>query len=158
MRTLVKATDGRGRRRVGHNRGVSSRLSRVPLSGRRRLAATLVLFAAMFLAIGAVSAVGPGTSGAPVFCAIALSVAVLLALIAWGVQRSVAIDVADARLDAAIEDTIAASGGHAAMCGCGVEHDPNELHVTDACSHDGAGAACAHDCQTCILAALRTRS
>ena len=37
------------------------------------------------------------------------------------------------------------------------EHDPNELHVTDACAHDGTGAACAHDCQTCVLSALRAQ-
>jgi hypothetical protein len=165
MRTLAKATDGCRRRRVGHNCGVSSRLSRVSTSGRRRLAATLLLFAALFAAIGVVSAFGRASAGAPAFCAIALSLAALLGLIGWGMQRSVAIDLADERLDAAIEDTIAASGGHAAMCGCGVEHDPNELHLvgdqhgqsTDACSHDGTGAACAHDCQTCVLTALRTR-
>ena len=140
---------------------MSSQLSRVPVPRRRRLAATLLLFAALFAAIGAVAATGGGTSAAPIFAAVALVVAVLLGLIAWGVQRSIRLDEADARLDAAIEDTLAAHGGHAAMCGCGVEHDPSELHVVDAepdphaCSHDGTGVACAHECETCVLAALK---
>jgi hypothetical protein len=140
---------------------VSSQLSRVPVSRRRRLAATLLLFAALFLAIGAVAATGAGTSAAPVFAAIALTVAVLLGLMAWGVQHSVRLDLAEASLDAAVEDALAAHGGHAALCGCGVEHDPDELHVVDAepdphaCSHDGTGVACAHECETCVLAALK---
>lgn len=141
---------------------MSSQLSRVPIPGRRRLAATLLLFATLFLTIAAVAAVGSGTSAAPVFCAIALVVAVLLALIAWGVQHSVRIDTADHALSAAIDDTLRA-GGYQNMCNCGVEHDPNELHLVggddghsaDACAHDGSGAACSHDCQTCVLAGLR---
>ena len=33
------------------------------------------------------------------------------------------------------------------MCGCGHEHDPTELHVTDdPCAHDGDGVACTHRC------------
>lgn len=143
---------------------MSSQLSRVPIRGRRRLVATLLLFAALFLAIAAVAAVGSGTSGAPVFCAIALIVGVLLALVAWGVQRSVRIDTADRALTEAVEETLRA-GGYQNMCGCGVEHDPTELHLvgdqpgqsTDACAHDGSGAACAHDCQTCVLAGLRAQ-
>src|SRR5690348_8871771 len=135
--------------------GVSSRLARVPVRGRRRLAATLLLFAMLFVAVAAVAATGRGTAAAPVFCAVALCVAILLGLIAWGVQRSVSIDLAEQRFDAAIDETMSEHGGHAAMCGCGHEHDPNELHVTDACDHDGSGAACAHDCETCVLAALR---
>jgi hypothetical protein len=134
---------------------VSSPLSRVPVQGRRRLAATLLLFAALFVAIGAVAATGTGSSAAPAFCAIALAAAVVLAVLGWGVQRSIRLDRAEQQLDAVIEDTIAAHGGHAAFCGCGVEHDPDELHVTDACAHDGTGAACAHDCATCVLAAQR---
>ena len=135
--------------------GVSSRLARVPVQGRRRLAATLLLFAMLFIAVAAVAATGRSTAAAPVFCAVALCVAILLGLVAWGVQRSVSIDLAEQRLDAAIDETMNAHGGHAAMCGCGHEHDPSELHVTDACEHDGSGASCAHDCDTCVLAALR---
>lgn len=134
---------------------MSSPLSRVPIRGRRRLAATLLLFATLFLAIGAVAATGSGTTAAPVFCAIALGAAVLLGAIAWGLQRSVRIDRSDQRLDAVIEQTMAAHG--ATMCDCGHEHDPDELHITDACAHDGTGAACAHDCATCVLTALRAQ-
>jgi hypothetical protein len=141
--------------------GVTSQLSRVPVSRRRPLAATLLRFAALFAAIGAVAATGGGTSAAPVFAAVALVVAVLLGLIAWGVQRSIRLDEAEARLDAAVQDVLAAHGGHASLCGCGVEHDPSELTVVDAepdphvCSHDGTGVACAHECETCVLAALK---
>jgi hypothetical protein len=140
---------------------VSSQLSRVPVSRRRRLAATLLLFSALFLAIGAVAVTGGATTAAPVFATVALAVAVLLGLIAWGVHRSIRIDEVEAQLDAAVEDVLAAHGGHASLCGCGVEHDPSELHVVDAepdphaCSHDGTGVACAHECETCVLAALK---
>ena len=146
---------------------MNSSLSGVPIAARRRLAATLGLFAVLFVAVGAVAATGRGTAAAPVFSAVAIVIAVLLALIAWGVQRSIKIDLAEQRLDAAIEEAIATHGGDVIACGCGHDHDPSELHVTDAeptdthhrhdasCSHDGSGAACSHDCETCVLAALR---
>lgn len=135
--------------------GVSSQLSRVPVRGRRQFAATLLLFATLFVAIGAVAATGGGTAAAPVFSAIALAIAVLLGLVAWGLLRSVKLDLAEQRLDAAIEQAVAASGG--ALCSCGHDHDPDEMHVsTDACAHDGTGSACAHDCETCVVAALRS--
>jgi hypothetical protein len=52
------------------------------------------------------------------------------------------------------------------MCGCGVEHDPDEMHFVDGegqhlsgksfgCAHDGRGTDCAHSCDTCVLATLR---
>lgn len=143
---------------------VNSSLSGVPIAARRRLAATLGLFAVLFVAVGAVAATGRGTAAAPAFSAVAIVVAVLLALIAWGVQRSIRLDLAEQRLDAAIEQAVAARGGDVIACGCGHDHDPSELHVTDAeaphehgasCAHDGSGAACGHDCETCVLAALR---
>jgi hypothetical protein len=133
---------------------VNSRLVNVPISARRRLAATLGLFTVLFVAVGAVAASGRGSSAAPAFAAIALVIAGLLALLAWGLQHSVTLDLAEQRLDRAIEATVAAQGG--TMCDCGHDHDPNELHVSgDACAHDGSGAACTHDCETCVLAALR---
>jgi hypothetical protein len=128
---------------------MSSQLSGIPVSRRRRLAATIGLFVALFAAVGAVAATGRNTPAAPVFSGIAFAVAVLLALIAWGLVRSVRLDESEVRLDAAIEAAVRANG--AQLCDCGHEHDPGELHVTDACSHDGAGDACAHDCQTCVL-------
>ncbi|HZZ95842.1 MAG TPA: hypothetical protein VFE19_02415 [Jatrophihabitantaceae bacterium] len=132
---------------------MNSRLSAVPIAGRRRLAATLGLFSVLFIAVGAVAATGTGSAAAPVFSAVALVIAALLALMAWGIAHSVKLDLAEQRLDRAIEETMSARG--ASMCGCGHDHDPDELHVTDACAHDGSGAACAHDCDTCVLAAMR---
>lgn len=125
----------------------------------------LALFALLCGAIGAiglVGAIGGGTANghgtaAGVFGAIAGCAAALLALLGWGVHRSVEIDLAAQEFDAAVPGT-------ALTCGCGGHHDPAELHVTDAppqCDHDGTGLACSHDCQTCVLAAQhpsRTRS
>lgn len=135
---------------------MSSSLSQVPVGARRTAAATLGLFATLFVAIGAVAAVGTGTSASTVFSVIAFVVAVVLGLMAWGVAYSIRLDRDEQRLDAELEATVARAGGQ--MCGCGHEHDPGELHITDAdpvCEHDGSGAVCAHDCDTCVLAALR---
>ena len=133
---------------------MNSALSGVPVARRRTAAATLGLFAVLFLAVGAVAATGTGTGVVRAFAAVALLLAVLLGLLAWGVAHSVKLDLADQRLDAAIAQAVAEHGG-ALACGCGHDHDPDELHVTDACEHDGAGETCEHDCETCVLAALR---
>lgn len=134
---------------------MSSALSRVPIAKRRQLAATVGLFATLFVAVGAVAMTGSGPMVVRVFSTVALVVAVLLALLAWGVARSVALEVAEARLDRAIEQSIR-DGNVPLSCGCGHEHDRDELHVTgDQCHHDGTGADCAHDCQSCVLAAMR---
>jgi hypothetical protein len=132
---------------------MTSPLSGIPVAARRRVAATLGLFVALFAAVGAVSATGRDSAAAPVFAGIAIGVAVLLALIAWGIVHSIRLDESESRLDAAVEATVRSSG--AQLCDCGHDHDPGELHVTDACAHDGSGQACAHDCQTCVLSALR---
>jgi hypothetical protein len=148
---------------------VTSPLSTIPIDKRRRMAATLGLFAVLLVAIGAVAATGHGSAAFPVFTTVALLLAATLGLIAWGVIRSVQADLAEQRLDAAIEATLAErpeyAKGFASLCSCGHEHDPNELHITDAetadahvCSHDGAGADCARDCSTCVLTALRSSS
>jgi hypothetical protein len=136
---------------------VSQSLSAVPPARRRRFAGALALFAALFVAIGVVAATGARTSAGPVFCVVALLVAAVLALMVWGVLHSIRIDAADASVDEAIEQAVRHYGGP--LCDCGHEHDPTELHITDAepCAHDGTGASCSHDCQTCVLAALRTR-
>jgi hypothetical protein len=141
---------------------VSSPLSGIAVEKRRQLAATLGLFAMLFIAVGAVAATGAETAIIKTCVVVALLVAVLLGLMAWGVLRSVKLDAADRRLDAAIEQAVRAQGGQ--MCDCGHEHDPDELHFTDgegqhltgqACAHDGTGADCAHSCDTCVLASLR---
>jgi hypothetical protein len=87
-----------------------------------------------------------------VFAIIALVTAALLGLVSWGLVHSIRIDAADAELDAAIEQALAENGG--ASCDCGHDHHMSEMHV-QSCAHDGAGADCAHDCDTCALAALR---
>jgi hypothetical protein len=139
---------------------MSSPLSGVPIEKRRRAAATVGLFAMLFLTIGIVAAAGRSASGAPVFSGITISIAVLLGLVAWGMIRSIGADLADRELDAAIEATLANRPEFASLCSCGHDHDPTELHLTDdepadACAHDGGGASCAHDCSTCVLTALR---
>jgi hypothetical protein len=70
----------------------------------------------------------------------------------------VRLDVAEERLNKAIEEAIAARGGTVGdlACGCGHDHDADEMHVTaDPCAHDGTGVECAHSCDTCVLASLR---
>ena len=118
---------------------MSSALSGIPIDRRRRLAATVGLFAMLSVTIGIVALTGTTPGVVRVFSAIALVVAALLGLIAWGVSRSVSIDLAEQRLDAAIDaalDDIA-------------RHRPK--HAAGACAHDGAGRDCVHSCDTCVL-------
>jgi hypothetical protein len=144
---------------------VTSPLSGIAVEKRRQLAATLGLLAVVFVAVGAVGATGAGSALMKVFVAISLLVAVTLALMAWGVVRSVRLDQSDRRLDVAIEEAMKAGGR--SMCDCGHEHDPDELefvdgegqHVTGAasraaCAHDGTGTDCTHSCDTCVLASM----
>lgn len=145
---------------------MTSPLSGIAVEKRRQLAATLGLFAMLFVAVGAVASTGATDGLMKGFVVVAFLVAVALALLAWGVLRSVRLDVSDRRLDAAIEAAVTASGR--SMCDCGHEHDPDELHFVDgegqhvtgrtaatACAHDGTGADCAHSCDTCVLASMR---
>jgi hypothetical protein len=128
---------------------VKSTLFAVPIEHRRRLAATLGLFAALFVAVGAVSTTGRGGAVLLVFAGVAFLVALVLGLAAWGVAHSVKLELAAQHLDAAIGEVMARSGQ---SCGCGHEHDPSEMHVTDrpACGADAA-AECEHNCDTCVL-------
>lgn len=141
---------------------VSSSLSGIAIDKRRQLAATLGLFSVLFIAVGAVAATGASTGIVRAFVVIALLVAVMLALLGWGVAHSVKLDLVEKELDTAIEQAVLARGG--SMCDCGHEHDPTELHLVgdeqagrtdDSCAHDGAGAGCTHTCDTCVLAGLR---
>ena len=140
---------------------MASQLAQVPIDARRKMAVAVGLFAVLFVVIGSVAATGAGHAAALVFSVIAFVIAVVLGLVAWGLVRTIKIDRAEQRLDAAIEATVQSHSGYQSMCDCGHEHDPNELHVTDehshsdACSHDGSGDACAHNCETCVLSALR---
>ena len=144
----------------------STTLSAVPVAKRKQLAATLGLFAVLFVAVGAVAATGPETLVVRVFVVVALIVAVLLALMGWGVVHSIRDEhdiAADRDLDALIDEALAAAPRKfGSLCNCGHEHDPTELHVVDAepvtseaCAHDGGGIACNHDCADCVLTSLR---
>ena len=145
---------------------MASTLSRIPVENRRRLAATVGLFATLFIAVGAVATTGPSSAGVRVFSVLAFVVAALLALTGWGVLRSVRLDMAEQRLDRAVEASVAALAPQARAqltCGCGHDHDPNEMHVDGApasgpdtrCGHDGHGLSCAHDCDACVFSAMR---
>ena len=116
----------------------------------------------LFVAVGAVAATGASTAIVKAFVVIALVVAVLLGLMAWGVLHSLKLDLAEQRLDSAIEQAVVARGG--SMCDCGVAHDPDELHIVgddhrhgvdDPCASDGHGVGCTHSCDTCVLGAMR---
>jgi hypothetical protein len=133
---------------------MSSPLSRVPIPKRRQLAATLGLFSVLFVAVAAVTATEPSTPALTAFLVIALVVAVILALMGWGMVNSVKRDLAEQRLDAAIDQVI----GARSLCTCGHDHDPTELHVADdPCARDGAGQGCTRTCDTCVLAMHRPR-
>jgi hypothetical protein len=139
---------------------VSSPLAGIAIARRRHFAATLGLFAALFVAVGVVATTGGGSTPGAVraFSAIALAMAVLLGLMAWGVTHSVRLDLAEQRLNKAIEEAIAARGATVSdlVCGCGHDHDADEMHVTgESCAHDGTGIECAHSCESCVLASLR---
>lgn len=135
---------------------MNSPLSGIPIERRRLLAATLGLFAVLFVAVGVVATTGTTPGVVRVFSAVALSVAVLLGAAAWGVTHSVQIDLREQRLDKAIEDAMTERGGpDPGACGCGHDHDADELQVSDEpCAHDGTGTDCTHSCDTCVLASL----
>jgi hypothetical protein len=141
---------------------VSSTLSAIPVGKRRHLAATVGLFAVLFVAVGVVAATGSSPGVVRVFSAVSLALAAVLALAAWGIAHSVRVDLAEQRLDTAIEASISKLGRDEFGCGCGHDHDPDELHVRNAgyesaagCEHDGRGLDCTHSCDTCVLATLR---
>lgn len=165
--TLPTALERSGTPAVPHTQRVSSALSDIPVERRRRIAATLGLFAVLFVTVGIVATTGQGPGTVKVFSAIALTIATVLALIAWGVARSVKLDLADEALDRAIDAAVAGGGGKHAICNCGHDHDYAEMHVrgahneavnaraADTCSHDGTGADCTHDCTSCVMQKLR---
>jgi ABC-type nickel/cobalt efflux system permease component RcnA len=87
---------------------------------------------------------------------LALLAAAVIALAAWGLWQSVRLDVATTRLDSVVAGVLA-DHDDPLTCGCGHQHDPNELHVhtgTD-CAQDGTGTTCSHSCETCVLATRR---
>ena len=103
------------------------------------------LLATLLVAIGVLPWVNLTSAGLRVMSVVALVAGLTLALVSWGLLASAGADRAEARLDAAIASTVADAG-------CGHDHDPDEMHVADACP---SGDACAHDCATCLLGAAR---
>ena len=158
----------------------------MPPERRRRAARLCLPVALVLIAVGVVSWSAPAPATVRALASVVGAGGLLLGAIALGLLRSLAADRRDAA-DAAAERTldavlVEASGG--AGCACGHEHDPTELHITDA--HDqpadstwsgepttagsttagstraGSTAACAidaddcrHDCASCMLAGLR---
>jgi hypothetical protein len=68
--------------------------------------------------------------------------------------RSLRLDAREARLDAAVIETLADARSGS---GCGHDHDPTEMHVADTESACGAGPDCDHSCADCVLARGRER-
>ena len=104
------------------------------------------------LAVFVVVWLRPAPAVIRLFGTLALAGAILLGLMAWGLLRSLRLDAREAQLDAAVMDALAGAGGDV---GCGHDHDPTEMHVTDAEPICGAGAACDHTCAECVLARSR---
>jgi hypothetical protein len=129
---------------------VPSQLASIPPATRRRAAAVVGGFAALFIAVGVLCWVRDAGIALRVLGVVVLIAAVALVLIAWGLVNSVRIDRISGELDAEIAAQIA---HHDATCGCGQDHDMAEM--TTVCGHDGAGDDCAHDCASCTLSALR---
>jgi hypothetical protein len=132
---------------------VTSPLSAVPASRRRRAARSAGLLAFVLLAVFLVVWLRPAPVVFRLFATLALLGAIFLGLITWALLRSLRLDTREARLDAAVMDALADAGGP----DCGHDHDPTEMHVTDAEPSCGAGAACDHTCAECVLARSRER-
>ncbi len=115
---------------------MTSPLSTVPIASRRRAAWAAGSLAGVMVVIFVLAWTRPAPSVVRLFATVALAGAILLGLMTWGVVRSIRLDQAHARVDAAI----AAHGG--ASCDCGHSHDPDETHVAGAC--DQSCAECLH--------------
>jgi ABC-type nickel/cobalt efflux system permease component RcnA len=141
---------------LGHTVAVSSSLSTIPVATRRAGAVGLAGFALLSTVVG-VLAIIDGHAALVTVGALAVLAAAVIALAAWGMWQSVRLDVATARLDTAVAGVLA-DHRDALPCGCGHDHDPEEMHVQTGvdCAQDGAGTACSHTCQTCVLTAHRS--
>ena len=122
-----------------------SQLSSVPVERRRHAAATVGLIATLLVAVGIVPWAAPAPGSLRVFSTVALAAALLLGLVAWGLLSSIRADELESRVDAQIAAAVADFG-------CGHDHDPDELHVADACP---SNETCLHDCATCLLKAAK---
>ncbi len=118
----------------------------MPVERRRRAAASAGLAAALLVAVGVVPWAGSAPGTLRIFSTVALAVAVLFALIGWGLLASVRADRAEARVDAAIAEAVTEF-----EFDCGHDHDPDEMRLT--CP---PGDACAHDCAICLGSTWRS--
>lgn len=126
---------------------MSSALSSVPYARRKRAAQSAALLAVIMVAVFAVSWMRPAPGFVRLVTTVALLGAIVLGLMSWGLLRSMQLDQAEARLDAAAARELSRSGGF----DCGHDHDADELHVTDADPTCERGAACDHSCAACVL-------
>lgn len=127
-----------------------SQLSSVPVGRRRQAAAACGLATGLLVAVGVLPWAGSAPTALRILSLVALVAAVVVGLVGWGLLAGIRADTSEARVDAAIIEAVEAAGF--AGCDCGVEHDPDEMHITDACPSEGA---CNHDCATCKLTALK---
>jgi hypothetical protein len=127
---------------------MSSALSSVPYARRKRAAQSAALLAVIMVAVFAVSWARPAPGFVRLVTSVALLGAIVLGLMSWGLLRSMRLDQAEARLDAAVAREVAHAG---AGLDCGHEHDADELHVTDTDPACEAGDACDHSCAACVL-------
>jgi hypothetical protein len=112
------------------------------------------LLAFVMLAVFVVVWLRPAPVVIRLFGTLALVGAIFLGLITWGLLRSLRLDAREAQLDAAVMDALTGAGD---AVGCGHDHDPTEMRVTDAEPTCGAGPACDHTCPDCVLARSRDR-
>jgi thiol:disulfide interchange protein len=106
------------------------------------------LLAFVMLAVCVVVWLRPAPVVIRLFGTLALVGAIFVGLITWGLLRSLRLDAREVQVDAAVMDALAAG----APIDCGHEHDPTEMHVTDAEPACSAGPACDHTCAECVLA------
>ncbi len=122
------------------------------MSSRRRAAAASALIALLLVVVGVLPWTDHSSTPVRVLSVLVLAAGAFAALVAWGLLRSTGLEVAEARLDAAVTEAAGLASG---PCDCGQDHDPDEMHVVDAPACGSTADACAHNCDTCILAAQR---
>jgi hypothetical protein len=101
---------------VAHTGAVSSPLSAVPFDRRRRAARSAELLAVVLVAVFVVAWVRPAPGVVRVFTSLGLAGAVLLALMSWGVRRTIKVDAEARAIDAAIAQS------DLPPCNCGHAH------------------------------------
>jgi hypothetical protein len=132
---------------------LSSQLAAVAPAQRRFAAVLAGGFAVVLLIVGLVPWFGDAPVTLRVLAVAVLVVAAALALVSWGLMRGLALERAEASVDAAVEAGVRAAGQQ--MCDCGVAHDPDEMHITEPKIEGCAptDASCTHSCATCVLSA-----